>query len=92
MTSRPYARVGPAALGRSGRAKLGSFLAALVILLALSAPPAFAQCSMCATSAQAAGQKGQRALNRAVGILLVPPLAMMTLLVGLAFRYRNRDG
>jgi cytochrome c-type biogenesis protein CcmH/NrfF len=67
--------------------------AALVGLLLLWAIPAFAQgCAMCYSTAAAASQDGQRAISRAVAILVAPPLGVMTLGVGLALRYgRKRD-
>ena len=65
----------------------------LVGLLCLWTVPAFAQgCAMCYSSAAAASKDGQKALGRAVAILVAPPLGVMTLGVGLAFRYsRKRD-
>lgn len=67
--------------------------ALLVGVLCLWAVPAFAQgCAMCYSSASAASKDGQRALSRAVVVLVAPPLGVMTLGVGLAFRYgRKRD-
>jgi hypothetical protein len=67
--------------------------AVLVGLLCLWAVPAFAQgCAMCYSSASAASKDGQRAISRAVAVLVAPPLGVMTLGVGLAFRYgRKRD-
>ena len=47
---------------------------------------------MCYSSAAAASKDGQKALSRAVEVSVVPPLGVMTVGVGLAFRYgRKRD-
>ena len=64
-----------------------------VFLLALSVTPAFAQgCAMCYQTVKGAPKDGQRALSRAILVLLVPPLGAMTIGVGFAFRYgRQRD-
>jgi hypothetical protein len=71
----------------------GRGLALLVGFLLWWAFPAFAQgCAMCYSSAAAASKDGQMAISRAVEVLIAPPLGVMTLGVGLAFRYgRKRD-
>ncbi len=63
-------------------------LATLVLLLA-TALPALGQCALCYESASAAGQKGQKAITRAIVVLLMPTLGMMVGLVTLAVRYRG---
>ena len=65
----------------------------LVVLLSLWAAPAFAQgCAMCYSTAAATSRDGQRAINKGVAILVALPLGVMTLGVGMAFRYgRKRD-
>jgi len=66
-------------------------LAALVLFLVLWAGPAFGQgCAMCYSTAAAASKDGQRAINRAVIVLLIPPAGFMTLGIGMAMRYGKR--
>ena len=68
-------------------------LAILGFALALWAAPAFGQgCAMCYSSATATSKDGLRAINKAVLVLLGPPLSFMTVGVVLAFRYgKKRD-
>lgn len=65
----------------------------LIVLLCLWTVPAFAQgCAMCYSTASATSKDGQKAITRGVAILVAPPLGVMTLGVGLAFRYgKKRD-
>ena len=67
--------------------------ALLAVLLSLWSAPAFAQgCAMCYSTAAATSKDGQKAIDKAVAVLLAPPLGVMTLGVGIAFRYgRKRD-
>ena len=65
----------------------------LVLLLGCWTGPAFAQgCAMCYTTVKGTPKDGQRAIGRAIVVLLAPPLGVMTVGVGWAFRYgRRRD-
>ena len=64
---------------------------AIAVPLLLWAAPAFSQgCAMCYSSAAGTTKEGQRAINRGVLLLLIPPVGFMTLGVGMAFRYGKR--
>ncbi len=65
-------------------------LAAAALWLALASVPAFGQgCAMCYTGAHAAGAKAQKALNRAIGVLMVTTLGMIGGLALLVMKNRN---
>lgn len=65
----------------------------LGILLLLWAAPAFSQgCAMCYSTAKGTTKEGQNAISRGVLVLLLPPVAFMTLGAGMAIRYsKKRD-
>jgi hypothetical protein len=76
---------------RKAHPRVRTALLLLATTLGFSTVPAFAQgCVMCYESAKGAPKDGQRALSRAILILLVPPLGAMTIGVGCAFRYGKR--
>jgi hypothetical protein len=68
-----------------------SRLALLFLLVALYTAPAFAQgCAMCNANAKATPKEGQRAINRAIFVMLAPPVGIMVLGFGFAIRYGKR--
>jgi len=64
-----------------------------LLALALWTVPAFAQgCAMCRANAKATPREGQRAINRAIFLMMAPPLCAVTLGTGLIVGYaRRRD-
>jgi len=68
-------------------------VAMALLASALWTAPAFAQgCAMCRANAKATPKEAQRAINRAILLMMAPPLCAVTLGTGLIVRYaRRRD-
>ena len=71
-----------------------TFLALLLSSCAVCvAPPALSQgCAMCSSYVEASSKGGQRAINKAVLLLLIPAAVLMSGGMTMAYRYsRKRD-
>ena len=68
-------------------------LALVALIFAIGISPAFAQgCAMCNANAKATPKEGQRALNRAILVMIAPPVGIMVFGFTFAIRYgRKRD-
>ena len=75
--------------GWQNKVRILIFLAAF----SLFTIPALGQgCAMCNAVAKSTPKEGQRALNRAILVLLVPPIGIMVFGFGFALRYgKKRD-
>jgi hypothetical protein len=72
----------------------GKFVLGFVLLSgALWTVPALAQsCAMCRANAKATPKEAQRAINRAILVMVMPPIGAVTLGTSLIVRYaRRRD-
>ena len=68
-------------------------LRVMILALVLSGwtAPVLAQgCAMCYSTAQANSADGQRTINKAVIVLLIPPAGFMTLGIWMAQRYAHK--
>ena len=71
-----------------------ALVAALAVcaLAALAPESAFAQCPLCRSAAQQAGEQTARALNLAILVLLIPPVSIFCTIFAVAYRRRNDGG
>jgi heme/copper-type cytochrome/quinol oxidase subunit 2 len=71
----------------------GAVAAALLLAALLLAPaPAAAQCPLCRSALQDAGDKTARTMNLAILVLLIPPVSIFCTIFAVAYKRRNGDG
>jgi hypothetical protein len=72
--------------------RLHKFVLALAFLAtaAWTAPAVAQGCALCRANAKATPKDGQRAINRAVFVLLLPPVGIMVFGFAAAIRYGKR--
>lgn len=74
------------------RIRLAAWLLLAGVVLLAYAPDAFAQgCPLCRTAAAATGDKGAKAFNLAILVLLIPTISIFGGVLFCAFRSRNRS-
>ena len=71
-----------------------AFVAALVLcaLAALAPAAAGAQCPLCRSGLDQAGDKTARTMNLAILVLLIPPVSIFCTIFAVAYRRRQGDG
>lgn len=68
---------------------LAAALAAALALVLLSPEAAGAQCAMCKSAVQAAGDQATRAMRSGILVLLIPPVAIFCSIFAVFIKYRN---
>jgi heme/copper-type cytochrome/quinol oxidase subunit 2 len=70
-----------------------AFVAALLLcaLAAFAPAPSRAQCPLCRSGLDQAGDKTARTMNLAILVLLIPPVSIFCTIFAVAYRRRNGD-
>ena len=78
-------------MSRSRMKSAPAFVAALLLcaLAALAPAAASAQCPLCRSGIQQAGDKTARTMNLAILVLLIPPVSIFCTIFAVAYRRRN---
>jgi hypothetical protein len=62
-----------------------------LVLILLAPAAADAQCAMCKSAVQAAGDQAARAINSGMLVLLIPPVAIFCSIFAVFIKYKNND-
>ena len=76
---------------RSMALRLAALIAAGLALVLLAPAGADAQCAMCKSALQGAGDQAARAINSGMLVLLIPPVAIFCSLFAVFIKYKNDD-
>ena len=80
--------------GRAWRTEtvcLAALIAAGLLLVLLAPAGADAQCAMCKSAVQGAGEQAARAMNSGILVLLIPPVAIFCSIFAVFIKYRRDD-
>ena len=76
---------------RSKTRRLAALIAAGLVLVLIAPAGADAQCAMCRSALQGAGDQAARAINSGMLVLLIPPVAIFCSIFAVFIKYKNDD-
>ncbi|HEX7176932.1 MAG TPA: hypothetical protein VF240_16850 [Pyrinomonadaceae bacterium] len=76
---------------RSTPLRLAALIAVGLVLVLIAPAGADAQCAMCKSAVQGAGEQATRAMNSGILVLLIPPVAIFCSIFAVFIKYKNGD-
>ena len=70
---------------------LAALIAAGLVLFLIAPAGADAQCAMCKSAIQGAGEQATRAMNSGILVLLIPPVAIFCSIFAVFIKYKKDD-